>query len=60
MPQYIIMNVAISNNFGQVDLENLPFPATMSVEYVRVYQPKDAINTGCDPKEFPTKQYIDT
>jgi beta-glucan synthesis-associated protein KRE6 len=31
----------------------------MSVDYIRVYQPSDAINIGCDPPEFPTKTYID-
>ncbi|TEB12334.1 beta-glucan synthesis-associated protein KRE6 [Coprinellus micaceus] len=59
-PMYIIMNLAISNNFGEVDLENLQFPAYMSVDYVRVYQPKDAVNTGCDPQGFPTAAYIET
>lgn len=32
----------------------------MSVDYIRIYQPKDAVNIGCDPKEFPTMQYIET
>lgn len=32
----------------------------MSIDYIRVYQPKDAINIGCDPKEFPTAAYIET
>lgn len=53
------MNLAISNNFGQVDLENLKFPAFMSVDYVRVYQKKDAVKTGCDPIDFPTAAYIE-
>ncbi|KAJ2919791.1 hypothetical protein MD484_g538, partial [Candolleomyces efflorescens] len=59
-PMYIIMNLAISEGFGAIDVENLQFPATMSIDYVRVYQPKNAVNTGCDPKEFPTAQYIET
>jgi hypothetical protein len=25
---------------------------------VRVYQRKDQLNTGCDPKDFPTAAYI--
>ncbi|XP_006461090.1 hypothetical protein AGABI2DRAFT_204568 [Agaricus bisporus var. bisporus H97] len=57
-PMYLIMNLGMSKNFGPVDLENLPFPAHMRVDYVRVYQPEDAINIGCDPKEFPTADYI--
>ena len=35
------------------------FPGEMLVDYVRVYQRKDAINIGCDPKDYPTKKYID-
>ena len=32
----------------------------MTIDWIRVYQPKNALNVGCDPKEFPTAQYIDT
>lgn len=49
----------MSENFGDVDLENLIFPTKMKVDWIRVYQPQDAINIGCDPKEFPTQAYID-
>jgi hypothetical protein len=55
---YIIMNVGMSKNFGVVDLAHLTFPAVMKVDYVRVYQRKDAINIGCDPPDFPTQAYI--
>jgi beta-glucan synthesis-associated protein KRE6 len=48
----------MSTNFGTVDLDHLLFPATMSVDWIRVYQPSDAINVGCDPKDFPTADYI--
>ena len=57
--QYLIMNLGMSTNFGFVDLAHLTFPAHMRVDYIRVYQPKDAINIGCDPKAFPTKAYIE-
>ncbi|KAJ7099618.1 beta-glucan synthesis-associated protein [Mycena crocata] len=59
-PLYIIANLGMSTNFGTVDFEHLTFPAVMRVDYVRVYQPKDAINIGCDPADFPTKDYINT
>nr|GAT47829.1 predicted protein [Mycena chlorophos] len=59
-PMYIIANLAISENFGTIDFEHLTFPAVMKIDYVRVYQPKDAINIGCDPKDFPTQAYINT
>lgn len=32
----------------------------MSVDYIRVYQPKGAHNIGCDPPDFPTAAYINT
>ncbi|KAF8153938.1 beta-glucan synthesis-associated [Crassisporium funariophilum] len=59
-PMYIIANLGFSLNFGHVDLDQLNFPATMSIDWIRVYQPKDAVNVGCDPKDFPTSQYIET
>jgi len=57
-PMYILMNLGMSTNFGPVDVEHLPFPVTMSVDWVRVYQRADSINYGCDPDEFPTQAYI--
>ncbi|RKP08190.1 beta-glucan synthesis-associated [Thamnocephalis sphaerospora] len=57
-PMYIIMNVGMSQGFGHVDLENARFPATMYVDYVRIYQHPDRIDVTCDPKDRPTKQYI--
>lgn len=49
----------MSKNFGAVDLEHLTFPTTMSVDWVRVYQPPGGVNIGCDPKGFPTRTYIE-
>jgi len=57
-PMYILFNLGLSEQFGFVDLEHLTFPATMSVDYVRVYQDPDNINYGCDPADFPTQAYI--
>lgn len=57
-PMYLIANLGMSRNFGFVDLEHLVFPTTMKVDYIRVYQPSDQINIGCDPPEFPTSSYI--
>ncbi|KAJ6604495.1 beta-glucan synthesis-associated protein [Mycena vulgaris] len=58
-PLYIIANLGMSENFGVVDFEHLTFPSVMRIDYVRVYQPKNAINIGCDPAGFPTAAYID-
>ncbi|THH34156.1 hypothetical protein EUX98_g179 [Antrodiella citrinella] len=57
-PMYLIVNLGMSRNFGYVDLEHLIFPATMKVDYIRVYQDPDLINIGCDPEDFPTAAYI--
>ncbi|KAH9485398.1 GTP-binding protein 1 [Psilocybe cubensis] len=58
-PMYLIANLGMSRNFGPVDLDHLTFPAHMKIDYIRVYQPKNAINIGCDPKGFPTNKYIE-
>lgn len=58
--QYLIVNLGMSSNFGFVDLEHLPFPVTMSIDWIRVYQRTDSINYTCDPPEFPTQAYINT
>ncbi|GAA6019163.1 hypothetical protein JCM10207_006570 [Rhodosporidiobolus poonsookiae] len=57
-PMYLLLNLGMSENFGDVDLQNLVFPAKMRVDYVRVYQDKDHVSVGCDPKENPTVDHI--
>jgi len=57
-PMYILVNVGMSRNFGTVDLEHLPFPVKMRVDWIRVYQPTGSQNYGCDPADFPTEAYI--
>jgi hypothetical protein len=56
--QYIIANLGMSPNFGKIDFLHLQFPTTMRIEYIRVYQPANQINIGCDPPDFPTLSYI--
>ncbi|KAH8792942.1 beta-glucan synthesis-associated protein [Flagelloscypha sp. PMI_526] len=58
-PMYIIANLGISNGFQTVDLANLKFPTTMRIDWIRVYQPEDEVNIGCNPKDFPTASYIE-
>ncbi|TFK62967.1 glycoside hydrolase family 16 protein [Pluteus cervinus] len=59
-PMYIIANLGFSMNFGGINFEDLTLPATMSIDWVRVYQKADSINVGCDPINFPTAAYINT
>ncbi|KAF8754308.1 Beta-glucan synthesis-associated protein (SKN1) [Rhizoctonia solani] len=57
-PMSIVLNLAISESFQKVDTANLQFPGYLKVDYVRVYQRKGEKNVGCDPKDYPTAQYI--
>ncbi|KAI0639472.1 glycoside hydrolase family 16 protein [Trametes polyzona] len=57
-PMYLIANLGISQNFGDVDFDHLAFPSTLRIDWVRVYQDPNNINIGCDPDDFPTAAYI--
>ncbi|KAJ6475256.1 beta-glucan synthesis-associated [Mycena vitilis] len=57
-PMSIVLNLGISHNWQTIDLTTLPFPAEMLVDYVRVYQRDGETNVGCNPKDFPTTDYI--
>ncbi|KAI0783603.1 beta-glucan synthesis-associated [Abortiporus biennis] len=59
-PMYIIANLGMSHNFGPIDFANLPFPVHLKIDYIRVYQPSDSKNIGCNPPDFPTEDYINT
>jgi hypothetical protein len=58
--KYLIANLGMSESFVRIDWDNIEFPATMRIDYIRVYQRPDAISWGCDPEDFPTKSYIET
>ncbi|KAK6465709.1 glucan synthase subunit [Scheffersomyces coipomensis] len=57
-PMSIIMNLGISNNWAYINWPSINFPVTMSIDYVRVYQPANETNVGCDPADYPTAEYI--
>ena len=57
-PMSLILNLGISNNWAYIDWNSLFFPVTFRIDYVRVYQPPDQINIGCDPSDYPTYDYI--
>ncbi|ODV97632.1 hypothetical protein PACTADRAFT_37303 [Pachysolen tannophilus NRRL Y-2460] len=58
-PMSIIMNLGISNNWAYIDWPSIAFPVTLSVDYVRIYQPNDSISLTCDPDDYPTYDYIE-
>ncbi|KAG5652377.1 hypothetical protein H0H81_005207 [Sphagnurus paluster] len=57
-PMSIILNLGMSPNWQTIDLSTLMFPAEFLIDYVRVYQRKGQTNIGCNPKAFPTEDYI--
>ncbi|EDO15916.1 hypothetical protein Kpol_480p3 [Vanderwaltozyma polyspora DSM 70294] len=59
-PMSIIMNLGISNNWAYIDWQSIYFPVTMSIDYVRLYQPSNAVNIDCDPDSHPTYDYIES
>lgn len=55
----MIFNLGMSFDFGEVDIENIPLPAYMLVDYIRVYQDPEKINVGCDGSpDYNTSQWI--
>jgi hypothetical protein len=36
------------------DPKNLKYPATMLMDWIRIYQDPTKMNVGCDPEDFPT------
>jgi beta-glucanase (GH16 family) len=57
-PMAIVLNLGISANWQTIDVTTMEFPSEMLIDYVRVYQRKGHTNIGCDPKDFPTADYI--
>ncbi|CAO1617860.1 unnamed protein product [Sympodiomycopsis kandeliae] len=59
-PMAIIMNLGMSDGFQTIRYSSLQFPATLKVDYVRVYQPDGQTDRiSCDPPDHPTAQYIE-
>ncbi|BGP00855.1 putative Beta-glucan synthesis-associated protein KRE6 (putative) [Rhodotorula toruloides] len=56
-PMSIVLNLAISFAFQEPEWGKLKFPASLLIDYVRVYQ-KGKPKIGCDPPDHPTSEYI--
>lgn len=63
-PMYLVINLGMSPSFEAQDFDHLVFPSRMYIDYVRVYQREDIIdsgeNIGCDPSQYPTAKYINS
>ncbi|GLB41258.1 putative glycoside hydrolase family 16 protein [Lyophyllum shimeji] len=57
-PMSIIFNLGMSQSWQKVELPTLIFPAEFLIDYVRVYQRRGSRNFGCNPKDYPTRDYI--
>jgi beta-glucanase (GH16 family) len=59
-PMSIVVNFGMSNGFASLDMAGLAklMPATMRIDYVRIYQPEGQTSVTCDPPGYETTQYI--
>lgn len=59
-PLSLIFNFGMSPGFAELNLTGLAtlMPATMRVDYVRIYQDEGSELITCDPPGYPTTDYI--
>lgn len=59
-PMAMVINFGMSNGFAQLNLTGLGplMPATMRIDYIRIYQDEDNQLMTCDPPGYETTDYI--
>lgn len=57
-PMSLVFNLAMSPQWMDIDFLLLEFPATLEVDYIRVYQPHGLEEMTCEPDDYPTQEYI--
>jgi beta-glucanase (GH16 family) len=59
-PMSMILNFGMSNGFASLNMTGLAalMPATMQVDFIRIYQDEDSIMMTCDPPGYETTDYI--
>jgi beta-glucan synthesis-associated protein KRE6 len=59
-PMAIVANFGMSSSFAQLNMTGLGalMPATMRIDYIRIYQDEGDSLITCDPPDFPTTDYI--
>lgn len=59
-PLSIVMNFGMSNSFSSINMTAIGklLPATMRVDYIRIYQDPDENLMTCDPPGYETTEYI--
>ena len=58
-PMAMVINLGMSSSFANLNWTGLGevIPATMRIDYIRIYQDSKGI-LGCDPPGYPTTDYI--
>ncbi|KAF2668302.1 beta-1,6 glucan synthetase [Microthyrium microscopicum] len=59
-PMSMVINFGMSNGFAALNMEGLAklMPATMRIDYIRIYQPDGETSITCDPPGYETTEYI--
>ncbi|KAK8170861.1 beta-glucan synthesis-associated protein-domain-containing protein [Phyllosticta citrichinensis] len=59
-PMAIVVNFGMSDSFSAINLTGIAttLPATMRIDYIRIYQDDDNPIMTCDPPGYPTTSYI--
>lgn len=57
-PMSIIMNLGISHSWVDIEFQDLRFPTTLRIDYVRWYQKEGSESVTCDPPGYETTDYI--
>lgn len=59
-PMAIIVNFGMSDSFSAINTTGIAstLPATMRLDYIRIYQDEDSEMMTCDPPNYPTTEYI--
>jgi len=59
-PMAMIVNFGMSSGFAALNMTGLGplMPATMRIDYIRIYQDEDSVLMTCDPPGYPTTEYI--
>ena len=58
-PMAMVMNLGFSTAWTGIHMDELRFPTTMFVDYVRWYQKKGEKMVTCDPPGYETTEYIE-
>lgn len=59
-PLSIVANFGMSNSFAYINIDGISklLPATMRIDYIRIYQDEGNEIMTCDPPGYPTTEYI--